>query len=261
MSPQRSHDLLNPEGLRIDGRRPNELRRIECKLGVHSGADGSAFVQMGQTQVLCLVYGPHEQKGSKSAEQLTINVDYRIAPFASTDRKYRSKNDKRLQEMAIYVKRALEQVVITNLYPRSSVDIQLQVLQSDGGSLHSCINAASLALVDAGVPMYDYLCSCSAGFIETSAVLDLSQMEESSSFDIPKFTVAVMPASGRVVMLHLESKMPVDKFDLVRNMAVDGARQIRAVLDTAIRRSLQSSVANRLLMKPDQQQADDEMDI
>lgn len=53
-------ELLNPEGLRLDGRRPNELRVISSKLGQHSVADGSAFLEMGQTRVMCLVFGPHE---------------------------------------------------------------------------------------------------------------------------------------------------------------------------------------------------------
>jgi exosome complex component RRP41 len=56
----RSSDLLNAEGLRIDGRRANELRQMQCKMGVLAQADGSAYVEQGQTKVLCAVYGPRE---------------------------------------------------------------------------------------------------------------------------------------------------------------------------------------------------------
>ena len=53
-------DLISDEGFRIDGRRPNELRRIQCKMGVYSQADGSAYIEQGNTKVLATVYGPHE---------------------------------------------------------------------------------------------------------------------------------------------------------------------------------------------------------
>lgn len=52
--------LLSDEGFRTDGRRPNELRRLRCKIGVFTQADGSAYFEMGNTKVLAAVYGPHE---------------------------------------------------------------------------------------------------------------------------------------------------------------------------------------------------------
>jgi exosome complex component RRP41 len=53
-------DLLSFKGLRLDGRRANELRQIRCKLGVFSQPDGSAYLEQGNTKVLAAVYGPHE---------------------------------------------------------------------------------------------------------------------------------------------------------------------------------------------------------
>ncbi|GFS72393.1 exosome complex component RRP41, partial [Nephila pilipes] len=53
-------ELLSDQGIRMDGRRPTELRKIECKLGVSDGADGSAYFQQGNTTVLATVYGPHD---------------------------------------------------------------------------------------------------------------------------------------------------------------------------------------------------------
>lgn len=55
--------LLDPIiGLRIDGRRPNELRKLNCEIGVFSQADGSAVLSQGNTKVIATVYGPHEVK-------------------------------------------------------------------------------------------------------------------------------------------------------------------------------------------------------
>lgn len=53
-------ELLSKIGLRLDGRRPNELRRIRCKLGVFTEPDGSAYIEQGLTKVLAAVYGPHQ---------------------------------------------------------------------------------------------------------------------------------------------------------------------------------------------------------
>lgn len=53
-------ELLSNIGLRLDGRRPNELRKIRCKLGVFTQPDGSAYIEQGLTKILAAVYGPHQ---------------------------------------------------------------------------------------------------------------------------------------------------------------------------------------------------------
>lgn len=53
-------DLLSKQGLRTDGRRSDELRRIRCKMGVFNQPDGSAYLEQGNTKVVAAVYGPHE---------------------------------------------------------------------------------------------------------------------------------------------------------------------------------------------------------
>lgn len=53
--------LLDPIiGLRIDGRKPHELRKIHCEVGVFAQADGSATLSQGNTKIIATVYGPHE---------------------------------------------------------------------------------------------------------------------------------------------------------------------------------------------------------
>jgi exosome complex component RRP41 len=55
-------ELVSPEGLRVDGRRPGELRNFNCSLGLFSQADGSAMVEIGNTKCIAAVYGPKEVK-------------------------------------------------------------------------------------------------------------------------------------------------------------------------------------------------------
>ncbi len=59
-------DIVSEHGLRMDGRKPNELRRLNCRLGVYRQADGSAYVEQGLTKVLAAVYGPHEVRKNRS---------------------------------------------------------------------------------------------------------------------------------------------------------------------------------------------------
>lgn len=66
-------ELLSDQGFRIDGRRSHELRKIQCKLGVFSQADGSAYVEQGNTKVLAAVYGPHEVRSIFKFQMFNID--------------------------------------------------------------------------------------------------------------------------------------------------------------------------------------------
>jgi exosome complex component RRP41 len=55
--------------------------------------------------------------------------------------------------------------LFTHLYPHSLIAVALHVLAQDGSLLAACINAATLALVDAGIPMADYTVACTAGLV------------------------------------------------------------------------------------------------
>lgn len=60
-------EFVSPEGLRVDGRRPKELRALSASLGTLDSADGSATFQMGNTKVRAtlweLLYCRGEMKG------------------------------------------------------------------------------------------------------------------------------------------------------------------------------------------------------
>ncbi len=73
-------ELISPEGLRLDGRRAGELRRIHCKMGVFTKADGSAFFQQGNTQVVVAIYGPREVRPFFPTTSFTgaTTIKYRI---------------------------------------------------------------------------------------------------------------------------------------------------------------------------------------
>ena len=56
----RRTEYINTAGLRQDGRRPKELRRLQCRFGVVPKADGSVYYEQGLTRVIAVVNGPRE---------------------------------------------------------------------------------------------------------------------------------------------------------------------------------------------------------
>ena len=84
--------------LRLDGRRWNELRRIHGQISTQSAADGSSYLEMGNTKVICTVNGPQERAraggGRDQTGEARIEVEIDIAGFSAMERKKRSRNDK-----------------------------------------------------------------------------------------------------------------------------------------------------------------------
>ncbi|XP_060519323.1 exosome complex component RRP41 isoform X2 [Cylas formicarius] len=193
----RNKELLSKVGLRIDGRRANELRRIRCKLGVFTQPDGSAYLEQGLTKVLAAVYGPHQVRNRSKAQHDTciINTQFSMAVFSTNERKKRPRGDRKSTELSIHLQQALQAVVLTELYPWSQIDVYVEVLHADGGTYPACVNAATLALVDAGIPIKEYVCACTASLAnEDTPLLDVSHQEE--VIGGPTLTVAALPTSA-----------------------------------------------------------------
>ena len=126
-------EILSPEGLRLDGRRPHELRKIVCRMGVFKQADGSAYIEMGNTKALATVYGPHEvtNKSKILHDRVLLNCQFSMATFSTGERKKRPKGDRRSTETSMLIRRTFEAAILTQLYPRSQIDIYVQVRRID----------------------------------------------------------------------------------------------------------------------------------
>ncbi len=57
-------EFVSAAGLRVDGRRPKEVRRMRSRLGLFSRVDGSAYFEQGNTKVIAVVYGPREVRAT-----------------------------------------------------------------------------------------------------------------------------------------------------------------------------------------------------
>ncbi len=154
-------EKLIVDGKRLDGRGFNEMRPIKFKAGVLKRADGSCYLEFGGNKVMAAVYGPREvhPRHMQNASRAIVRYRYNMAAFSVEERK-RPGPDRRSIEISKVSRESLEGVVMEALYPRSAIDVFVEILQADAGSRVAGINAASVALADAGIPMR---CLVSAG--------------------------------------------------------------------------------------------------
>jgi len=226
--------LLSPEGLRIDGRRLDELRPIRIQVGTLHNADGSAFVEWGQNKVMAAVYGPREvhPRHLQQNNKAVIQCKYNMAAFAVDERK-RPGLDRRSQEISKVIGEAFESVVFAEEYPRTSIDIYIEVLQANAGTRCAGLVAASMALADAGIPMVDLLPAVAVGKVAGKIALDLKKEEDNfGEADLP---MALVPQSGRLVLLQMEGHMSEPELSQALDMGVQGCREIYEKMKQALR--------------------------
>ena len=73
-----------------------------------------------------------------------------MAVFATSERRKRPHGDKKTTELSVHLEKVLASVIRVELFPWSQIDIFVDVLHADGSNFPAAINAATLALIDAG---------------------------------------------------------------------------------------------------------------
>ena len=227
--------LIDERGLRIDGRRPDEMRPLKIEAGVLSRADGSAYVEWGLNKVMAAVYGPREchPRHLQNTERAHVQCNYNMASFSVDDRK-KPGPDRRSHEISKIISEALTRVVFTEYFPRTSIDVYIEVLQANAGTRCAGLTAASVALADAGVPMRDLVAACAAGKIADTVVVDLGKEEDNSGqADIP---LGYVPRTDEIVLLQMDGDLSRDEFDKGIHMAVEACKKVYEVQRDALKR-------------------------
>jgi exosome complex component RRP41 len=220
---------------RADGRAFDELRTLKIESGVLPNADGSAYIEMGRNKILCGVFGPREMHPKHNAKpnEAVLRCRYHMAPF-SVDPRRSPAPSRRDQEISMVIRSALEPAVFLKRYPRASIDVYLEVLEADGGTRCACINAAAVALVDAGIPMRDLVAACAVGKIEDKLIVDLGDYEDKKGqSDMP---VAYMPKLGKVTLLQMDGNMSAEEAEKALNLAIEGCKKVYEVQREALKK-------------------------
>jgi exosome complex component RRP41 len=227
--------LIDDNGIRIDGRKVDELRPIKIEAGVLKSADGSAYVEIGKNKVLAAVYGPREchPRHMQNPAKAIIQAKYNMISFSVGDRK-RPGPDRRSVEISKIISEALEYVVFTESFPRTSVDVYIEVLQANAGTRCAGLTAASVALADAGIPMKDLVPSIAVGKVNDQVVLDLNKEEDNyGQADVP---IAMIPRTGEILLLQMDGHLTVPEFNKAMEYAVPALEQIYQMQKDALRR-------------------------
>jgi exosome complex component RRP41 len=100
----------------------------------------------------------------------------------------------------------------------------VEILQADAGTRSAGINAASVALADAGVPMRGLISSCAVGKVDDTVVLDLVKEEDNyGQADMP---VAMDVRTGEVTLLQMDGHLTLDEFEQALELGKIGCASI-----------------------------------
>jgi|TARA_B100000809_G_C15099780_1_gene516450 exosome complex component RRP41 len=225
--------MIDENGNRVDGRKAGDIRPIEIELGVVPVADGSASMRWGTNYVIASVYGPMEAHPRKiqRQERAVLDVRYNMAPFSTTDR-FRPGFNRRSREISKVTSDALESVVLLELYPRSKIRVEIEVICAEAGTRCVGLTAASLALADAGIPMTDMVVSVASGKINGIVVCDLNKEEDNyGAADLP---MGVLPNSGELVFLQMDGDLSPSEFQEAWDYNMEAALKIHVLMKEAI---------------------------
>lgn len=212
---------------RFDGRKFDELRPIKAEVGIIPNANGSAKFQIGNTVAICGIYGPREAKPRHMAdpEKAILKCYYDMMTFSVPDRKNPGPG-RREVELSLVIKRTFTPAIFLEEFPRSSIDIYMQIMQADAGTRCASICAASMALADAGIPMRGMVSAVSAGKVGGKVVLDLTKEEEDHVEGATDVPIAYMPQHKMITLAQLDGNVTKQEFKDVIALATKGCEKI-----------------------------------
>jgi exosome complex component RRP41 len=169
-----------------------------------------------------------------------------MAPFSTTTR-IAPGTSRRGTEISLVIKQALESVIMLEEFPKTMIEIYMEILQADASTRCAALNAASIALADAGIPMRDMIASCSVGKVDGQMLVDVGGKEdEEGEVDIP---VALFPRKKQIVLLQMDGIVTPEELRNAVSMATSNCEKISEVQKKALRdkyTSLESEAENDL---------------
>jgi len=166
-----SRDMALKEGKRIDGRAFDQVRPISCEVGILPRPHGSALFTRGETQVLGVLTigsGTDEQRvETLSGEEFRpFMLHYNFPPFSVGEAKRIGGPSRRDIGHGALATRAVEKVLPSREDFDYVIRIVSEVLESNGSSSMGTVCAASLALMDGGVPITTPVSGIAMGLIK-----------------------------------------------------------------------------------------------
>ena len=229
---------------RVDGRAPDELRRVTMTPGFMPNAEGSCLIEMGNTKVICTATvedGVPRWMANKGRGWVT--AEYSMLPRSTSERVRREVNKGRLsgrtQEIQRLIGRSLRAVTDLDALGERSVIVDCDVLQADGGTRTASITGAFVALsmafdqleesgAVASMPLMDSVSAISVGIIDRVPCLDLNYVEDvKAGVDMN----VVMTGAGRLVEVQGTAEHGTfdrEELDRLLDLATKGIGELTA---------------------------------
>lgn len=231
-----SDEILNEEGYRMDGRKPNEFRSTKIHLGDFTPTnekDGFAYMEIGNTKTLAYVRGPVDTR--RNNEKCTIKCEVVLSPFSIHEKKKTKSQDMLTQEIGIYVKKICEYVIMCDNYKNADIHIYIYVLERDGGIKYTVVNTCFLALINAGIYMKFFLAASSALYWQNNILVDPNQLEINSGAQ--ELTVVLDMTTQKIVALDYDSEIAIDEFDNLIQNAIQASFHIGNIMKLYVKES------------------------
>ena len=223
---------------RLDGRKFDETRKIEAKVGIIKRANGSAYFRMGNTIAYAAVYGPRNlyPRFLQNPEKGILRCNYNMMPFSSSNERVKPGGSRRSKEISLVTEKALLPVLNLDEYPNSVVDVFIELPQTEAGSRCAGICAASMALADAGLVMKDLVAAVSVGKVDDKLLVDLDYSEESyEDSHVADIPIAIMPNSDKITLIQMDGKITKEELKKLIEMAKKTCKQIYEIMKNALK--------------------------
>lgn len=184
---EKVRSLILEKGVRVDGRKPEEIRPISCQVGLLPRVHGSALFTRGETQALVattLGTSEDEQKvDSLEGEAFkTFMLHYNFLPFSVGEVKPLRGPGRREIGHGYLAERALSYVIPSKEQFPYTIRVVSDILESNGSSSMATVCGATLSLMDAGVPIKAPVAGVAMGLIQegdkTVILTDILGMED-----------------------------------------------------------------------------------
>jgi ribonuclease PH len=220
--------------MRPSGRKKNALRTVILEPHYAKHAEGSCFIKMGDTHVLCTAsLEERVPPFLRNSGTGWITAEYGMLPRATTTRVDREatkgKQSGRTQEIQRLIGRSLRAVIDLKALGERQIKIDCDVIQADGGTRTASITGAYVALhlalaklVSDGViktiPLIDSVAAVSCGIYKDNVILDLDYAEDSEAETDANF---VLTGKGKLIEIQATAeKTPFEESHLLEMLAL-----------------------------------------
>ncbi len=163
--------MIINDNIRVDGRRPEDIRKIHCEAGILPRTHGSALFVRGETQCLAVVTlgtAEDEQKidALEGESKKTFMLHYNFPPFSVGEVKPLRSPGRREIGHGMLAERAMKAVIPSKSEFPYTIRIVSDILESNGSSSMATVCGGSLALMDAGVPVKAHVAGIAMGLMK-----------------------------------------------------------------------------------------------